>query len=68
MKPPTRSRGFSLILSLTMMAGIVMLVVTLSAFITIESRAAKNQQLATRARMNAMVSMRLALAHLQQEA
>jgi len=55
-------------LSLTLMAGVVLLVVTLSAFITIESRAAKNHQLATRARMNAMVSMRLALAHLQQEA
>ncbi len=61
-------QGFSLILSLTIMAGVVMLVVTLSAFITIESRAAMNQQLATRARLNALVSMRLALAHLQQEA
>jgi hypothetical protein len=68
MKRPTRSRGFSLILSLTMMAGIVLLVISLSAFITIESRAAMNQQLATRARLNALVSMRLALAHLQQEA
>ncbi len=68
MKRPPRSRGFSLILSLTVMAGIVMLLVTLSAFITIESRAAMNQQLATRARLNALVSMRLALAHLQQEA
>ena len=66
-RPPHRS-GFSLILSLTVMAGIVMLLVTLSAFITIESRAAMNQQLATRARLNALVSMRLALAHLQQEA
>ena len=65
-KPPRR--GFSLILSLTIMAAVVMLVVTLSAFITIESRAAMNQQLATRARLNALVSMRLALAHLQQEA
>lgn len=61
-------QGFSLILSLTMMAGIVLLVISLSAFITIESRAAMNQQLATRARLNALVSMRLALAHLQQEA
>lgn len=61
-------QGFSLILSLTIMACIVMLVVSLSAFITIESRAAMNQQLATRARLNAIVSMRLALAHLQQEA
>jgi hypothetical protein len=61
-------KGFSLILSLTLMAAVVMLVVTISAFITIESRAAMNQQLATRARLNALVSMRLALAHLQQEA
>lgn len=68
MQRKTRSRGFSLILSLTVMAGVVLLVVTLSAFITIESRAAMNQQLATRARLNSLVSMRLALAHLQQEA
>ncbi|MFZ9993047.1 MAG: hypothetical protein ACO3J6_11690, partial [Opitutales bacterium] len=61
-------QGFSLILSLTVMAGIVLLVITLSSFITIESRAAMNQQLATRARLNSLVSMRLALAHLQQEA
>jgi hypothetical protein len=65
---PHHSSGFSLILSLMVMAGIVMLVVTLSAFITIESRAAMNQQLAVRSRLNALVSMRLALAHLQQEA
>ena len=63
-----RSPGFSLILSLTMMAAMVMLVVTISAFVTVESRMAMNQQLATRARLNAIVSMRLALAHLQQEA
>lgn len=68
MKHTKRSPGFSLILSLTLMAGIVMLLVTVSAFITIESRAVINQQLATRARLNAVVSMRLALAHLQQEA
>ena len=68
MKQKNRSRGFSLILSLTVMAGVVMLVITLSAFITIESRSAMNQQLATRARLNSLVSMRLALAHLQQEA
>jgi hypothetical protein len=60
--------GFSLILSLTVMAGIVLLLLTLSAFLTVESRAAMNQQLATRARYNALASMRLALAHLQQEA
>ena len=68
MKYTKRSPGFSLILSLTMMAAMVMLVVTISAFVTVESRMAINQQLATRARLNAVVSMRLALAHLQQEA
>ena len=68
MKHTKHSPGFSLILSLTMMAAMVMLVVTISAFVTVESRMAINQQLATRARLNAIVSMRLALAHLQQEA
>ena len=68
MKYTKHSPGFSLILSLTMMAAMVMLVVTISAFVTVESRMAMNQQLTTRARLNAIVSMRLALAHLQQEA
>jgi hypothetical protein len=68
MKTSKKKSGFSLILSLTVMAFVVMLVISLSAFITIESRVAMNQQLATRARLNGIVSMRLALAHLQQEA
>ena len=68
MKHSKRSPGFSLILSMTVMAAIVMLLVTISAFMTVESRAAMNQQLAVRAKLNAIVSMRLALAHLQQEA
>ena len=68
MKHSKRSPGFSLILSMTVMAAIVMLLVTISAFMTVESRAAMNQQLAVRAKLNGIVSMRLALAHLQQEA
>mgnify|MGYP003337990757 CR=1 FL=1 len=68
MKHSKRSPGFSLILSLTVMACIVMLLVTVSAFITVESRAALNQQLYVRAKLNGIVSMRLALGHLQQEA
>ena len=60
MPKPPHSRGFSLILSLTIMAGIVMLVITLSSFITIESRAAMHQQLAARARLNGILAMRLA--------
>jgi len=68
MKRSKHSHGFSLILSLTVMASIVMLLVTLSAFMTVESRAVSNQQLAVRAKLNSIVSLRLALAHLQQEA
>ena len=68
MKHSKRSPGFSLILSMTVMVAIVMLLVTISAFMTVESRAAMNQQLAVRAKLNGIVSMRLALAHLQQEA
>lgn len=63
-----KSTGFSLVLSLTIMAGIVMLVVSLAAFTSIESRLAMQHQLYTRAKLNAIASMRLALGHLQQEA
>ena len=67
--PTSRNRkGFSLILSLTMMAMIVLVVVVLAAFLNVESRAAATFHLATRARLNALMSGRLALAHLQQTA
>ena len=67
--PPSKNRkGFSLILSLTMMAMIVFVVVVLAAFLNVESRAAATFHLATRARLNALMSGRLALAHLQQTA
>ena len=58
--------GFSIILSLTMMTMIVMLLLVLMSFLTVESRASKWSILSTRARLNALMSARLALAHLQQ--
>jgi len=67
--PTSKNRkGFSLILSLTMMAMIVFVVIVLAAFLNVESRAAATFHLATRARLNALMSGRLALAHLQQTA
>lgn len=63
-----KRKGFSLILSLTMMAMIVFVVIVLAAFLNVESRAAATFHLATRARLNALMSGRLALAHLQQTA
>ena len=65
---PTQRRGFSLVLSLTIMAMMVMIVIVLAAFLNVESRLAKAAQYRTQSKMHALVSLRLALAHLQQEA
>lgn len=61
-------RGFSLVLALTVMAMLTLTVITTAAFITIETGLARQHHLATRARLNGMAAVRLALAHLQQEA
>lgn len=50
------------------MAMIVMIVLVLASFLSIESKATKWSMLATRARLNATMSARLALGHLQQAA
>lgn len=63
-----RSGGFSLVLSLTIMTMVVLTVLVLAAFITVESRASKWIVLRARAKLNADMSARLALAHLQQAA
>lgn len=66
---PSKSRpGFSLVLTLVILAMLTLTVLLSAAFINIESRLAMQNQLATRARMNAVGSLRLAMAHLQQEA
>jgi hypothetical protein len=61
-------KGFSLILSLTIMAAMLLMVISLSAFLTVESRLAKSAAYRAQSRLQAVVSLRLALAHLQQEA
>ena len=50
------------------MAMILLMVITLASFLSIEARLATANQLRTQARMQALVSLRLAIAHLQQEA
>ncbi|MEI6460767.1 MAG: hypothetical protein WCO73_02335 [Verrucomicrobiota bacterium] len=50
------------------MAMIVMIVLVLASFLSIESKATRWAMLATRARLNATMSARLALGHLQQAA
>ena len=66
--PSSTRSGFSLVLSLVVMSFLVLTLLTLSAFVTVESQAARHHQLATRARLNGTAALRLALAHLQQEA
>lgn len=55
-------------LSLAVMTIMVMTVVLIASFLTLESRLTMHHHLATRARLNALVSLKLAMAHLQQEA
>ena len=62
-----RSRqGFSLVLSLTIMAAMVMLVIVLAAFLQVESKLALSHNGYLRARMNALVAARIAIGQLQQ--
>ncbi len=50
------------------MALLVLTVISIAAFISIEARLTVQHQLGTRARLNALASLRLAIGHLQQEA
>ena len=65
---PRRRPGFSLVLSLVVMSVVLLTVITVASFVTIESRLSAQHQNFLRSKLNAAVSLRLALAHLQQEA
>lgn len=55
-------------LALIVMGLSVMTIIVIAGFLSVESHLALQHQLALRARLNGVVSLRLALAHLQQEA
>ena len=59
-------KGFSLVLSLTIMAGMVMLVIVLAAFLQVESKLALAHNGYMRARFNALVAAKIAIGQLQQ--
>ncbi len=59
--------GFSLVLSLAVMALLVLVVLSMAGFLSIESRVASAGLAARQARLNALASMREALGVLQQE-
>jgi hypothetical protein len=58
-------RGFSLVLSLTIMSLLVLVILSLAGFLSIESRVAAVRLELAKARLNALASGRLALGHLQ---
>jgi len=60
-----RRKGFSLVLSLTVMSLLVLIILSLAGFLSIESRVAATQAELRKARMNALASARLALGTLQ---
>lgn len=63
-----RRSGFGLILALTIMGMMVMTIIVIAGFLSVESHLAMHKQLELRARLNGVASLRLALGHLQQEA
>jgi hypothetical protein len=58
--------GFSLVLSLTIMAAMVLMVIVLASFLQVESRLAQSHAGYLRARFNALASARIAIGQLQQ--
>ena len=68
MRKTANRAGFSLVLSLTIMALMVLVVLSVAGFLNIESRLAAAHQSSTQARLSAIASLRLAIGHLQQEA
>ncbi len=57
--------GFSLVLSLTVMASMVMMVIVLASFLQVESRLAQSHSGYLRARFNALASAKIAIGQLQ---
>ena len=58
--------GFSLVLSLTIMAAMVLMVIVLASFLQVESRLAQSHAGYLRARYNALAAARIAIGQLQQ--
>ena len=61
----SKRSGFSLVLSLTVMSGMVLMVIVLASFLQIESRLAQSQAGHQRARLNALAAAKMAIGQLQ---
>lgn len=65
---PRRSRGFALLITLTLLAFVVLLLVGLASYTRIETAVAGNFQKQAQARQNAQLALDVALAQLQKHA
>ena len=65
---PRRSRGFALLITLTLLAFVVLLLVGLASYTKIETAVAGNFQKQAQARQNAQLALDVALAQLQKHA
>lgn len=68
MPGPRRSRGFALLITLTLLAFVVLLLVGLASYTKIETAVAGNFQKQAQARQNAQLALDVALAQLQKHA
>ena len=63
-----RRSGFALLITITLLAFLVLLLVSLASLTRVETQVASNSQKLSLARQNAMLALNLALGHLQQSA
>ena len=63
--PPSRRDGFALLITITLLAFLVLLLVSLAGLTRVETQVAANSQQMTQARQNALLALNIALGQLQ---
>lgn len=63
--PQARTTGFALVIALSLMAFIVLLLLSITTLVQIESKTAGNSLAATKARQNALLALNIAIGELQ---
>ncbi|MFH1496459.1 MAG: hypothetical protein ABII82_01420 [Verrucomicrobiota bacterium] len=66
--PASPNRGFALLITITLVAFLVLILVTLATLTRVETQVATNSQQQTQARQNALMALNLALGQLQRHA
>lgn len=65
---PSRERGFALLITITLLAFLVLLLVSLASLTRVETQVAGNNQQLTQARQNALMALNVAIGQLQKYA